>query len=101
MKLPENSFKYRPMLLQIIKKYAPATCKVYLFGSRACGMHSAGSDIDLALDADHKIDSSIMGKIRLDIEESTIPFFVDVVDIHAVSKLMKEEIKRDGILWTQ
>lgn len=90
---------YKKKLLEIIAEYLPG-CHIYLFGSRARGTNKQGSDIDLALDAGKLIDLKIMGLIRATIEDSNIPFFVDVVDMHSVSTEMLEEITREGILWS-
>jgi uncharacterized protein len=91
--------KYKNKLIQIIRMYLP-TCKIFLFGSRAKGTHTTGSDIDIAIDNITEISNKIMGKIKEEIEASTIPFFVDVVDIHAVTNEMKEQIKKYGVEWT-
>ncbi len=90
--------RFKPILLEIIHKYVP-NCKVYLFGSRARGTHKEGADIDLVLDASEKVDFTTILKIQRDIEETTIPVFVDVVDLDGTSDDFKNEVKRDGILW--
>lgn len=90
--------RFKPILLDIIHKYVP-DCKVYLFGSRARGTHKEGADIDLALEANEKISFMTILKIQHDIEETTIPVFVDVVDLDGTSDDFKNEVKRDGILW--
>jgi predicted nucleotidyltransferase len=90
---------YQVELLAIIKKYIP-NCTVYLFGSRARRKHHVGSDIDLAIDAHQVLDSGVIGNIKEEIEESTIPYFVDVIDFNDVSADMKEEILKDGIIWS-
>ena len=33
------------------------------------------------------------------IEESTVPFFVDIVDFHAVNNEMKQQILKEGVVW--
>ena len=40
-----------------------------------------------------------IGMIKEAIEESQIPFFVDVVDFYSVSQEMREQIRKDGVLW--
>ncbi len=90
--------KYKKIILEIINKYIPE-CKIYLFGSRARKTHSPGSDIDIAINCEKKIQTSNLSQIKEDIEESIIPYFVDVVDMHAITNEMKKQIKNDGILW--
>lgn len=90
---------YKNELLAIIKKHLP-NAKVYLYGSRARGTHNPGSDIDIAIDNQHKISWSILGDIKEEIEESTIPLFVDVVDLQDIDENFKKQIQKDYKLWT-
>jgi predicted nucleotidyltransferase len=90
--------KYKPVLLNIILKRIP-NCDVYLFGSRAKRKNKSGSDFDLAIDAGQKINRSILFKIQDDIEESSIPVFVDLVDVHDVDTSFLKHIKKEWILW--
>ncbi|MFH0898776.1 MAG: nucleotidyltransferase domain-containing protein [bacterium] len=93
--------KYKELLLEIIEKRLPL-CSVYLFGSRAQNVHEPESDIDLALDNNGiKIDTKIVVAIADDISESTIPYFVDVVDLNGLSEDFRKEIEKDLVLWTK
>lgn len=40
-----------------------------------------------------------MLRIHGDIEDTTIPLFVDLVDLHTASDAFKNEVKEEGILW--
>jgi predicted nucleotidyltransferase len=90
--------KYKKILLDIIRKKLPK-CKIFLFGSRARKDNQPGADIDLALDMGRKIDFKIILSLYNDIEDTTIPLTVDLVDLHSVSGSLKNEIKKEGILW--
>ncbi|MFH1643842.1 MAG: nucleotidyltransferase domain-containing protein [bacterium] len=90
--------KYKEILIDIITKYLPNS-KIYLFGSRATQTHHEGSDIDLALDNKEKIELKIIFKIQDEIEQTSIPLFVDIVDINTTSEKLKNEILKEGILW--
>lgn len=94
-----NKQHYQDLLMPLIRAHLP-TCKVYLFGSRARGTSRPGADVDLALDAGTIIPMNIIFAIKNDIEESVIPVLVDVVDVATASDAFKEEIARDGVLWT-
>lgn len=96
--MKNHTQEYKSILLPIISKHVPGS-KVYLFGSRARGEHREGADMDVAIDAGSHIDLKIILRIKRDIEESRIPIFVDVVDVHSVSNRMRKEIERDGIIW--
>ncbi|KKS67866.1 MAG: hypothetical protein UV38_C0003G0093 [candidate division TM6 bacterium GW2011_GWE2_42_60] len=90
--------RYKKTLLEIIRRRLPQ-CKTYLFGSRARGTNQSGADIDLALDCGAAIDFSIILKLHGDIDETTIPLMVDLVDLFSASELLKEEVKKEGVLW--
>ncbi len=94
----EHFERYKNKLLEIIKKRLPEG-KVYLFGSRARGTQSSGADIDLALDDGKSIDLKLIMKLHGDIEDTTIPLSVDLVDLHDASDKLKEEVEKEGILW--
>ena len=68
--------------------------KVILFGSRARGLHTDRSDIDLA------VTGGCFEAFEMDIREKTHSLLMfDVVDLDAgVSEALKEEIERDGIV---
>jgi len=93
-----NFERYRSVLIDIISKRLPR-CRVYLFGSRARGTHQSGSDIDLALDCGEVIDLTVLLKMYNDIDETTIPLSVDLVDIYAASDVLKRIIQKEGIIW--
>jgi len=85
-------------IIKIIRKHVPA-CDIYLFGSRARKTNRPGADVDIALDAPEPIHFMTIGNIKEDLEESNIPFFVDIVDLKTVSDIFLKEFKQDGILW--
>jgi len=91
--------RYKQLLVEVILQYLPK-CKIYLFGSRARKTHCEGADVDLALDNNTPIEFSILNKIESDIEESTMPLLVDIVDINNAASDFVNEIKKDWILWT-
>lgn len=90
--------KYKNKLIEIIQNRLP-TCAILLYGSRARNDAREGSDIDLAVDCGKKIDRLIIADILEDIENSTIPYKVDLVDLQAISGDFKKEIQRDGVIW--
>lgn len=93
-----NVEEYKIAILEIIEELLPG-CKVQLFGSRARKDFSEGSDIDLAIDNGFPIDYKKIHALKEKFEESTIPLFIDIVDINSADEKIKNEIKRDGIVW--
>jgi predicted nucleotidyltransferase len=89
---------YKKTIVSIVTKLLP-NCRIYLYGSRARQDHSEGSDIDIALDNNAPISWTILAKIREELEESTIPVTIDVVDVHAIDKEFHESIAQDWKIW--
>lgn len=92
--------KYKDQLLSIILKHVPES-QIYLFGSRATNKESPGSDIDLAINAPQPIPHKTIIKILLEIDETTIPLKVDLVDLNIAQEPLKQNILQEGILWTK
>ena len=73
--------------------------KIYLFGSRARGTATEFSDIDIALDEGKTIDRLRIGEAVAMLNESNIPYKIEIVDMHELPEAMVQQIKKDGILW--
>lgn len=83
------------VIVDAIKAY-PQIEEVYIFGSRALNTHKKGSDIDIALKG-HKLESiasELGGWLN---EESSLPYFFDIVDYNAIDNPdLKDHIDRVG-----
>lgn len=79
----------------------PAVEKAILYGSRAKGDFKPGSDIDLTLLGD-RLDFRILGELAARLEESPIPYQVDLSlwDQLDHAKL-REHIERVGVVFYQ
>ncbi len=77
----------------------PEIEEVFLFGSRARNEHRKTSDIDIAIlgkKTSFRTVSRLKGLLN---EESSLPYFVDVVDFNYTdNQELKTEIERDKIL---
>jgi uncharacterized protein len=72
---------------------------VYLFGSHARGEVRHASDIDVAILPREDLPPAFFARLADTIEESTIPYEVDLVDLREVSPAFREEVIRTGIKW--
>jgi len=69
---------------------------VYLYGSRAKGTHKLGSDIDLAI-MNENVSEKTIRTIKSEIEESNLPYFVDVTHFATLNHNgLAEHIQRVG-----
>ena len=72
-------------------------CRIYLFGSRATDQYQDASDFDIGVLASKDI-SRELGIARELLEDSTIPFTVDLVDLGAASEEFARRVEQEGIL---
>jgi len=92
--------RYHTQLLQVVNRCMAGTHGVVqLFGSRARGNPRPSSDIDLAVSVDANA-GGVLSRLRENLEESTIPFCADVVDLGTCGSALAKEIRREGVtLW--
>ncbi len=69
--------------------------KVWLFGSRARGCQRPFSDIDLLLEG--AIDPALLSSISENLEESTLPFRVDLVREQDLADAYRAGVYKDRI----
>lgn len=90
--------EYKKALLKAIAYHFPEA-RVILFGSRARGSHTPGSDIDLALDIGTPIKLREMARTRVTLENLPISLEIDIVDLQNIPAEMRAIIAREGIVW--
>jgi predicted nucleotidyltransferase len=76
----------------------PAT--VFLFGSSARATATPASDIDIAILPGSPRAAARIPEIRDALEDSCVPFFVDVVDLAEADEALREAVLREGVRWT-
>jgi len=86
----------RRMVLDALGQHDAA---VWLFGSCARGEARQHSDIDIAILPRDDLSPGLFGELDADIEESTIPYDVDLVDLRNADPGLIAEILREGIPW--
>lgn len=88
----------RQMVLTALGKH---DAEVWLFGSCARGEALQHSDIDIAILPRGEFPSTFFAVLAADIEESTIPYDVDLVDLRHADPALIEEVRREGIKWRE
>ena len=73
--------------------------RVYFFGSRVKDMPTLGSDVDLANEGLGPENRRIIRQLREKLEESTIPYKVDVIDLDQLDDEFRRSVLATGILW--
>ncbi len=91
---------YLQDLRKLLKKYiGKRKVKIYLFGSRAKGSARATSDVDIALLPMQPLPENFFADLREILEESNIPYMIDIVDLSQADNAFKEKILTEGVLW--
>jgi predicted nucleotidyltransferase len=84
--------KYLQSLRGLIANYTKDyPVRVYLFGSRATGKAHKLSDVDLAILSIQPLPVGFIANLREKIEESTIPYKVDLVDLSQVDDTFRKK----------
>jgi len=79
----------------------PWRVKVWLFGSRARGDASPRSDIDIALLPEEEgLPADWLAGLRELLEESHVPWHVDIVNLSEADQELRRTVEREGILWS-
>ena len=73
---------------------------VYLFGSWARGEATRLSDIDVAIDPRYTpLPRGMLARLRERLEESHVPYHVDVVDLTRTAPEFRHRVLAEGVLW--
>ena len=94
--LYQNSETY---LKELLKNQLPTGSKFFLFGSRAIGSAGFAADIDIGISPSKPLDYTIISKLQEIIEESFVPYKVDLVDFSNVSEQFKQQALKKIIPW--
>ncbi|MCS6848592.1 MAG: nucleotidyltransferase domain-containing protein [Anaerolineae bacterium] len=77
----------------------PYQVHVYLFGSYARGDQRLTSDVDIAIEPCEALPTGLVSRLREAVEESDIPYEVEIVDLAQADERFRTRVLREGILW--
>ena len=85
-------------LIKIILAYLP-NAQILLFGSRARKDNTHYSDVDLGFIPYGRFDRYKITRLNEMIENSTIPYKVEIINLGEVSEDFKKEVLKDAVIW--
>ena len=92
--------KYHKQIQKIIlKRLKGYKFQLFLFGSEAKKTFGRTSDIDVAIMPITPLPRSLLSEIREELEESNIPYPVDLVDLSRAGQEFIHRVTQEGILW--
>lgn len=80
-----------------LRKHLPRETKVYLFGSRARKTAHWNADYDLWIDAE--LPETTLQAILEDVDDSFVPFKLDLVTTPNLRGRFAEQVKSEAIRW--
>ena len=83
----------------ILSEIGDAPAAVYLIGSCARGEAVTSSDIDVAIDPRPGFPRYLIAGIREALEESTIPYKVEVADLSVSGREFRERVMQGAVTW--
>lgn len=94
----------REEILEMVKKIVLSALEeipitVYLFGSWARGEEKRTSDIDLGFWSNTPLSPDLIPSLKSNLEESLVPYRVDLVDLTKVNRALLEKVEREGLIW--
>jgi uncharacterized protein len=100
---PDQAYesKYHDLLKDIIlDECAQYSCRVFLFGSRSRGDAGWGADFDIGIDGlDGSIFIKLKRKILERVEESLIPWKVDIINFDEADESFKRVALEEYEVW--
>ncbi len=100
--MSKNSDHYLAVVKKIVLQNIPKDrFNVFLFGSRTSKKHRHSSDIDIGIKGHKPIDDKVILKIKEEIDESIVPFKVDIIDFSKVDDKFKKVALKEYEIWNQ
>lgn len=93
---PRYIREVRRIVAEGLKAY-PA--EVYWFGSRATGSEHRYSDVDIGVLPLQEIPAGVWLDLQERLEESWVPYSVDLVDLIKVAPAFQRRVLTEGIRW--
>jgi len=92
--------QYLRQVFEIVAAHMKAhPARIYLFGSRASGTARIFSDCDIGIEPVRNLPAGHLSRLREKLEESHVPYVVEVIDLSQASEEFARKIRDEGILW--
>jgi uncharacterized protein len=96
---PTREWAIRELRQMVLTALGEHKASVWMFGSCARGKVLQHSDIDIAILPRDELSAGFFSDLAESIEESSIPYGVDLVDLRRAAPTLAEEVRREGIKW--
>jgi predicted nucleotidyltransferase len=86
----------RKIILNRLKDYR---FQLFFFGSQSTQQSGRTSDIDVAILPITPLPRGLLSEIREELEESRIPYPVDLVDLSRSNPEFVQHVRKEGVIW--
>jgi predicted nucleotidyltransferase len=83
----------------VLDALADHDAEVWLFGSCAREEPRQHSDIDIGILPGDELSPAFFAVLAAEIEDSSIPYDVDLVDLRHADAALVDEVRREGTKW--
>lgn len=83
----------------VLSRFKSQRARVYFFGSRALGTEHRFSDIDVVVLPMEPLPIALWLELQESLEESWVPYPVDLVNLGDAPLSLRRRLEREGILW--
>ena len=83
----------------VLDALGPRQAEVWLFGSCAREETRQHSDIDIAIWPQDDLPATFFSSLAAEIEDSAIPYDVDLADLRHADPALIDEVRREGVRW--
>ena len=83
----------------VLEMIGSENAAIYLFGSWARGDATRTSDIDIAIEPFADLPRGALARLRECLEESHIPYHIDIVDLRKADPEFRHRVLTEGIPW--
>jgi len=87
----------RKIILRHLKDYG---FQLFLFGSQSTQQAGRTSDIDVGILPMDSLPRGLLSEIREELEESHIPYPVDLVDLSRSDPEFLQRVREKGVIWS-
>lgn len=86
----------------VLRVTSDLDCTIFLFGSRARGIHRRSSDIDIGFSGlSEQAFTKVRDHLLSELEESVIPHHVDLVNIDTAPDDFRSVAMKEVVIWKQ
>jgi len=84
-----------------LEEFEDDNIKIVVFGSRARGEETVGSDVDIGIISVDSLNGQKLTLVKEKIEQLNLPYNVDVVDLSQSSEKFRSDVLKDAIVWKE